>query len=73
MFTCFRLCELGPRLRLELLKIEEGISDGEVLYHKFIHKTPEEAATLRKQVVKRKLLTIIVLFFLLIIIILVKF
>lgn len=27
-----RLSELGPRLTLQLIKIEEGISDGEVSY-----------------------------------------
>jgi ribosome biogenesis protein SSF1/2 len=34
-----RLTELGPRLRLELVKIEEGMCDGKVLYHCYIHKT----------------------------------
>ena len=26
---------MGPRLTLELIKIEEGLNDGEVLYHKY--------------------------------------
>jgi ribosome biogenesis protein SSF1/2 len=34
-----RLTELGPRLRLELVKIEEGMCDGKVLYHRYVHKT----------------------------------
>ena len=34
-----RLTEIGPRLRLELVKIEEGMCDGKVLYHRYIHKT----------------------------------
>ena len=33
--SAIRLVELGPRLTLSLLKIEEGICDGEVLYHSF--------------------------------------
>ena len=34
-----RLCEIGPRLRLELVKIEEGMCDGKVLYHRYVIKT----------------------------------
>jgi ribosome biogenesis protein SSF1/2 len=34
-----RLTEIGPRLRLELVKIEEGICDGKVLYHRYVQKT----------------------------------
>jgi ribosome biogenesis protein SSF1/2 len=34
-----RLTEIGPRLRLELVKIEEGMCDGKVLYHKYVHKS----------------------------------
>ena len=33
--SAIRLVELGPRLTLSLLKIEEGLCDGEVLYHSF--------------------------------------
>lgn len=28
-----RLTEIGPRLTLQLLKIQEGMGDGSVLYH----------------------------------------
>jgi ribosome biogenesis protein SSF1/2 len=34
-----RLTELGPRLRLELVKVEEGMCAGKVLYHRYVHKT----------------------------------
>jgi Brix domain len=34
-----RLAEIGPRLRLELVKIEEGMCDGKVMYHRYVHKT----------------------------------
>jgi ribosome biogenesis protein SSF1/2 len=37
-----RLQELGPRLELQLLKAEDGICDGDVLYHRHIHLTEEE-------------------------------
>ena len=42
MFFNCRLTELGPRLTLQLVKVEEGICDGEVMFHEFIHKTEEE-------------------------------
>lgn len=35
-------------MTLELLKIEEGVCDGEVLYHKFIKKTPQEVEAVKK-------------------------
>jgi ribosome biogenesis protein SSF1/2 len=41
-----KLTELGPRLELELLKIEEGVCEGNVIYHKHVVKTPAEAAEL---------------------------
>jgi len=34
-----KLTEIGPRLRLELVKIEEGMCDGKVLYHRYVHKS----------------------------------
>lgn len=53
-----RLTELGPRMELGLVKIEDGIGDGkgDVLFHEFIHKTPKEAAAIaRKAKEKEKL------------------
>ena len=46
-----RLTELGPRLELGLVKIEDGIGDGkgEVLFHEFIQKTPKEAADIARR------------------------
>jgi ribosome biogenesis protein SSF1/2 len=31
--SAIRLVEMGPRMELELIKIEEGLCDGTVLYH----------------------------------------
>ncbi|KAH9514421.1 hypothetical protein Btru_025205 [Bulinus truncatus] len=42
-----RLKEIGPRLSLQLIKIEEGFEAGNVLYHSLIKKTPEEVEALR--------------------------
>jgi ribosome biogenesis protein SSF1/2 len=44
-----KLIELGPRLELELLKIEEGVCEGDVIYHKYVTKTPEEVAELKQR------------------------
>ncbi|KAG0357106.1 Brix domain-containing protein [Gamsiella multidivaricata] len=37
-----KLVELGPRMELKLIKIQAGLCDGEVLYHDFIKRSPEE-------------------------------
>lgn len=47
--SSIRLTELGPRLSLQLVKIEDGLMDGEVLYHDFIHKSEEEKAEIKKK------------------------
>jgi ribosome biogenesis protein SSF1/2 len=44
-----KLTEIGPRMRLCLIKVEEGFCSGEVLYHKHVTKTPEEVAALRAE------------------------
>lgn len=37
-----KMHELGPRMRLRLTKVEEGLCTGKVMWHEYIHKTPEE-------------------------------
>ncbi len=41
--------QVGPRLELELVKVEEGLCEGRVLYHAHVAKTVEEAAELQVQ------------------------
>ncbi|CAG9769696.1 unnamed protein product [Ceutorhynchus assimilis] len=54
--SAIRLTELGPRLSLQLMKIEDGLLDGEVLYHDLIHKSEEEKLEIQKtRDLKRKL------------------
>ncbi|XP_072255730.1 suppressor of SWI4 1 homolog [Pyxicephalus adspersus] len=54
--SAVRLTEIGPRMTLQLVKIEEGLSDGKVLYHNFIKKTEEEIkAMLERKEKKLKL------------------
>merc|ERR1712154_699222 len=49
-----RLVELGPRMSLRLVKIEEGLLDGEILHHEFVEKTEEEKREIRENREKRK-------------------
>ena len=49
-----RLVELGPRINMKLIKIEEGLFDGEVMYHSHVQKTEEEKKAIRISLEKRK-------------------
>ena len=40
--VAIRLHELGPRMKLKLVKIEEGLNGGNVVYHAFQNKTRSE-------------------------------
>ncbi|CAB4025525.1 suppressor of SWI4 1 homolog [Paramuricea clavata] len=51
-----KLTELGPQMSLQLIKIEEGMCTGEVLFHEFVQKTKAEVKLLKKErEAKRKL------------------
>ncbi|SCV67113.1 BQ2448_5759 [Microbotryum intermedium] len=51
-----RLVELGPRMELGLFKIEEGVGEGEVIFHEMVHKSVTEVAELAKvHAARRKL------------------
>ncbi|XP_011689791.1 PREDICTED: protein Peter pan [Wasmannia auropunctata] len=52
--SAIRLFELGPRITLQLIKVENGLLDGEVLFHEFIHKTEEEKLAIEKKREKKK-------------------
>jgi len=45
--SAIRLKELGPRLTLQLLKIQEGVDTGAVLFHRYVKRTKEEIDTLQ--------------------------
>jgi len=40
--VAIRLHELGPRLKLKLIKVEEGICRGNVVFHSYNKKSPAE-------------------------------
>lgn len=49
-----KLVELGPRLKLELRKIEEGMVEGKVLYHRYIKKTEKEIKEIDKKIAEKE-------------------
>ena len=48
-----KLTEVGPRLTLKLVKIEEGICSGKVLHHNYVKKTSAEIKALEKKHAQR--------------------
>ncbi|XP_034046402.1 suppressor of SWI4 1 homolog [Thalassophryne amazonica] len=47
--TAVRLTEIGPRMTLRLIKIQEGMGEGNVLYHATISKSEEEIQEMLKR------------------------
>ncbi|XP_063635506.1 protein Peter pan [Cydia splendana] len=47
--SALRLYELGPRISLQLIKVEDGLMDGEVLFHELVEKTEEQKAAIKKK------------------------
>ena len=45
-----RLYEVGPRLELEVIKVEEGLCGGKVLYHRYVQKSTAEAAAQENEI-----------------------
>lgn len=41
--SALKLSEIGPRITLELFKVEKDVCEGDILYHKFVTKSEEEA------------------------------
>ena len=49
-----KLVELGPRMKLRLIKVEEGVCDGKVMWHEFLHKSKEEEKEMERVWEQRK-------------------
>ncbi|KAJ5364305.1 Brix domain-containing protein [Penicillium cataractarum] len=43
-----KLVELGPRMKLRLMKVEEGVCEGKIMWHDFITKSAQEVKSLDK-------------------------
>jgi ribosome biogenesis protein SSF1/2 len=50
------LQEIGPRMELELVKVEEGMCEGRVLFHAHVRKTEEEIVAQEKTVADKEAL-----------------
>ncbi|KAF1987282.1 Brix-domain-containing protein [Aulographum hederae CBS 113979] len=48
-----KLAELGPRMKLRLVKVEEGMCAGKVMWHEFVQKTDEEKKAMEQLWEKR--------------------
>ncbi|KAH8649901.1 Brix domain-containing protein [Xylariales sp. PMI_506] len=44
-----KLVELGPRMKLRMTKVEEGLCSGRVMWHEHIHKSKKEIQELEKR------------------------
>lgn len=49
-----KLVELGPRMRLRMIKVEEGVCNGKIMWHEYIHKSPEEIKALERKWEQRR-------------------
>ncbi|KAK4228589.1 ribosome biogenesis protein SSF1 [Podospora fimiseda] len=49
-----KLVELGPRMKLRMTKVEEGVCSGKVMWHEYIHKTKEEIRALEQKHEERR-------------------
>jgi ribosome biogenesis protein SSF1/2 len=47
--SAIQLAEIGPRLTLKLMKVERGFMAGDVIYHEYIKKSPEEVRELESR------------------------
>jgi len=47
--VAIRLRECGPRLQLQLIKAQEGVLSGNVLYHRWTTKTPSQIQVLQEK------------------------
>lgn len=54
--SALKLVEIGPRLSLELYKVEQGLGDGNVMYHAHIKKSAEEVKAIQQKAEKKVLL-----------------
>jgi ribosome biogenesis protein SSF1/2 len=49
-----KLVELGPRMKLRMTKVEEGVCAGKVMWHEYVHKSKEEVKELDKNWEKKR-------------------
>lgn len=48
-----KLAEIGPRIEMKLMKIQEGFCEGNVIYHAYMEKTKEQVKETGARIKKR--------------------
>jgi ribosome biogenesis protein SSF1/2 len=48
-----KLSEIGPRIEMKLMKIQEGFCEGNVIYHAYMEKTKEQVKETGARIKKR--------------------
>ena len=43
-----KLVELGPRMKLRMTKVEEGVCDGKIMWHEYLNKSKEEVEKMER-------------------------
>lgn len=51
----YTMLQIGPRLELEVVKVEEGLCEGKVLYHSFVRKSAGEAAQQKRHLSEKQI------------------
>jgi ribosome biogenesis protein SSF1/2 len=49
-----KLVELGPRIKMRMVKVEEGVCEGRVMWHEFVTKSKTEEKELESKWTKRR-------------------
>ena len=49
-----KLVELGPRMKMRMVKVEDGLCDGRVMWHEFVRKTKAEEKEMESKWAKRR-------------------
>ena len=49
-----KLVELGPRMKLRMVKVEEGVCEGRIMWHEFVHKSKAEEKEMAGRWAKRR-------------------
>ncbi|KAK3989325.1 ribosome biogenesis protein SSF1 [Cladorrhinum sp. PSN332] len=49
-----KLVELGPRMKLRMTKVEDGVCSGKIMWHEYIHKTKAELRALEQKHEERR-------------------
>lgn len=52
--SSLKLAEIGPRMTLSLFKVEKGIGEGDILFHKYVQKSDADAAKTKQRIEQEK-------------------